>query len=46
MTIIVCERKQSEEGMVKKILLDPNGFPNPHMRVFSGAYIASSSSVF
>ena len=32
--------------MVKKIFLDPNGFPNPHMRVFSGPYIASSSYVF
>ena len=40
------ERKQSEARMVRKIFLDPNGFPNPHMRVFSGPYITSSSFVF
>ena len=34
------------EGMVKMIFLDPNGFLNPHMRVFPGPYITSSSFVF
>ena len=44
--LMVGKRKQSEVGMVKKIFLDPNGFLNPHMRVFPGPYITSSSFVF